>query len=153
MRFGFILLLIFLLGGCTVPGPSEPAVQITSAQNQWRAKDIRSYRIAVMKVQAIWHAQTNTVTVRDGAVTEQSAVCTPAPFEGHECKVQAFDANEFTVNGLFQTALALAPESAKYQLRVTFDEQYHFPKTISSDQKEVVDDETFWRVVSFEALP
>ncbi len=148
-----ILLLFLVLGACTVPGPSEPLAQIQTKQDQWHAKNIRSYRISVLKVQAIFHAQTNTVTVRDGVVTDQFAACTPAPFEGRECRVQEFEANEFTPDGLFQTALAYAPESAKYQLRVTFDEQYFFPATISSDQKEVVDDETFWRVVAFEPLP
>jgi hypothetical protein len=152
MQRFLILLLFLILVACTVPGPSEPVQQIQSKQSQWREKNIRNYRISVMKVQAIFHAQTNTITVQDGQVTDQSAVCTPAPFEGRECKIQEFDANEFTVDGLFKTALMYASESAKYQLRVTFDEQYHFPTTISRDEKEVVDDELFWRVIAFEPL-
>lgn len=147
------LFLCLPVTACTVPGPSEPVAQITSQQNQWQAQNVRRYRISVLKVQAIWHAQTNTITVEDGRVIDQSATCTPAPFEGRSCEVQPFDANEFTVEGLFRTALALAPESEKYQLRVTFDEQYHFPTTISSDQKQLVDDEMVRRVVSFRPLP
>lgn len=152
-RHFFILLLILFLAACTVPGPSEPVALIAAKQNQWHAKNIRRYRISVQKVQAIFHAQTNTLTVQDGAVTAQSATCTPAPFEGRECKIQSFDPNEFTVEGLFKTALQYAPESETYQLRATFDETYHFPKTLSRDQANVADDETFWQVVSFEPLP
>ena len=147
-----ILLAFLFLVACTVPGPSEPVAQITAQQNQWRAKNITTYRISVMKVQAIFHAQTNTITVENGKVTQQSAICTPAPFEGRECTVQEFDANEFTVDGLFNTALRYAPASEKNQLRVTFDENYFFPTTISRDEKQVVDDELFWRVVAFEPL-
>ncbi len=149
----FILLLIAFLVACAVPGPSEPVLQIAAKQNQWRAKNIRSYRISVMKVQAVFHAQTNTITVQDDKITQQSAICTPAPMEGRSCDVKEFDPNEFTVNGLFKTALIFAPDSAKYQLRVTFDENYFFPATIARDEKEVVDDELLWRVVAFEPLP
>lgn len=152
MPTAFTLFILSLLVACTIPGPSEPIALIASKQNQWEAQNIRRYRIAVQKVQAIFHAQTNTITVQDGIVTEHSASCTPAPFEGRECKIQSFDPNEFTVEGLFKTALTYAPDSAAQQLRVTFDEKYHFPKTISRDQANVADDETFWRVVSFEPL-
>lgn len=152
-RVPLILLFILMLAGCTVPGPSEPDLLIASKQRQWGEKQIRNYRIAVLKVDSIWHAQTNTVTVRDGVVTEQSAVCIPAPFEGRECTVKEFDSNKFTVDGLFDTALAYAPDSAKYQLKVTFDEKYHYPTTISRDQANVTDDDISWRVASFEVLP
>lgn len=148
-----ILLLFSFVVACAVPGPSEPVLQINSKENQWREKNIRRYRISVLKAQATWHAQTNTLTVEDGKVTEQSATCTPAPSEGRTCTVQPFDTDEFTVDGLFKTARTLGSESAKYQLRVTFDDTYFFPSTISRDVKEVVDDEAFWRVVSFEPLP
>ena len=147
-----ILLVFLLLGACTVPGPSEPVAQITSKQSQWQAKQIRSYRISVLKVQAVFHAQTNTITVQDGQVVAQSAICTPAPIETRGCEVQAFDPNEFTVDGLFATALKYAPASAKYQLRVTFDETFFFPAFISIDQKELLDDEGVWRVVAFQPL-
>lgn len=147
-----ILLVFLLLGACTVPGPSEPVAQISSKQSQWQAKGVRSYRISVLKVQAVFHAQTNTITVQDGKVVAQSAICTPAPMETRGCKVQAFDPNEFTVDSLFGTALKYAPESARYQLRVTFDENYYFPTMISVDQREVVDDEDSWRVVAFQPL-
>jgi len=149
-----ILLSVCVLAGCnfTVPGPSEPDLLIASKQQQWNAKQIRNYRIAVLKVQSIWHAQTNTITVRDGTVVEQSAVCTPAPFEGRECQVQEFDPNEFTVDGLFRTALKYAPESAKHQLRVTFDEENHYPTLISRDDENATDDDTSWSVQSFEIV-
>ncbi len=147
-----ILLAILFLVACdfTVPGPSEPDLLIASKQSQWQAKNIRSYRISVLKVQAVFHAQTNTITVTDGVVTHSSAICTPSPMEGRACQIQEFNPAEFTVDGLFQTALKYAPESAKYQLRATFDDTYHYPLTISIDQEQVIDDETFYRVVSFQ---
>lgn len=148
-----ILLFLFVATACTVPGPSEPVAQITSHQAQWREKKVRHYRISVRKINSIWHAQTNTVTVQDEQVIAQSAVCIPAPSEGRTCTVQAFDAAEFTVEGLFRTALRLAPDSARVQLRVTFDDTYAFPKSISLDDKALVDDETSWQVTEFAPLP
>jgi hypothetical protein len=147
-----LVLLSLVLASCTVPGPSEPVAQIKSRQNQWRQKNIRRYRIAVLKIQSIFHAQTNTLVVEDGKVVEQSATCIPAPYEGRECKIQEFDPNEFTVEGLFNTALKYAPESASTKLVVTFDDTYHFPTTISRDNEIAIDDEAFWRVESFEPL-
>ncbi|RIK23733.1 MAG: hypothetical protein DCC52_12970 [Chloroflexi bacterium] len=152
MRF-IILCLSLCVTACTVPGPSEPVAQIASAQNLWRAQNVRRYRIAVQKTNARLRTQTNTLTVEDGRVTHQTATCVPAPREGRTCQVEPFDANEFTVDGLFQTALALAPASAQYNLRVDFDAQYHFPKFISRDEKARADDETTWRVVEFQPLP
>lgn len=150
LRAGMLML---LLAGCTVPGPSEPLLLIGSKESQWREHALRDYRIAVQKVQGVMHAQTNTLTVRDNQVTAQSAECTPAPFERSGCTVQPFDPNEFTVAGLFATARQLGAESAKNQLRVEFDETYSFPRLISRDAAEIADDETLWRVVEFQPLP
>jgi len=152
-KIHLLFLLLFVAPiGCTVPGPSEPVAQIAFRQNQWQQHNIRHYRISVMKTQATFHTQTNTITVQDGQITDQTATCTPAPSEGRECKVRPFDPEEFTVEGLFKTALKYAPESAKYQLRVTFDDTYSYPTTISRDEKKLVDDENFWRVISFDQL-
>jgi len=150
--FRILVVLVVLLGACTVPGPSEPLLLIGSKESQWRQHSIQNYRIAVQKVQSIMHVQTNTVTVENGKVSAQSAECTPAPFERSGCTVQPFDANEFTVDGLFATARALGAESARNQLRVEFDETYAFPRMISRDVAEVTDDETLWRVVEFQPL-
>jgi hypothetical protein len=147
-----LILLVVSVATCTVPGPSEPLAQITSQKQHWDALNIQRYRISVLKVESIWHAQTNTITVQDGQVTDQSATCTPAPFEGRSCEVREFDPNEFTVPGLFDVALKYAPESARNQLRVTFDDKYHYPTTISRDEAEVTDDDVVWRVTSFEIL-
>lgn len=152
MKSALILLVFLFLVACEVPGPSEPILQIQGEQRQWRDKNVPNYRISVLKVQAIFHAQTNTITVRDGKVSDQSAFCTPAPFEGRACQVQEFDPDEFTVEGLFETALKYAPESAKNQLLVDFDEEYHYPTRISRDDKDAIDDELLWRVVAFEPI-
>jgi hypothetical protein len=148
-----LLLAVLPLDGCSLPGQAPWTGHLEAAAGRWQARQVRAYRISVLKVQSIFHAQTNTVAVEDNRIAQQSAFCTPAPFEGRECQVQPFDANEFTVDGLFATARTLAQSKSSAALKITFDEQYHYPAVISIDTPEIVDDETLWRVVAFQLLP
>lgn len=145
-------LLLLLLAAC---GPDNPVrSQIETAQAQWQAKNVRSYRISVLRVNSIWHAQTNTILVKDGAVVDHSATCVPAPFEGKTCTVREFSADEFTVDGLFKTARAAADNNAaNREIKITFDETFHFPDHISTDDPKATDDDSLWRVVAFTPNP
>jgi hypothetical protein len=147
----FISLVIFLLA-CAPK--NDLGSQIDAAQSQWQAKNVRSYQISVMRVNSIWHAQTNVVVVKDGAVVDKSATCVPAPFEGKTCTVQEFNADEFTIDGLFKTAREIVSQNqGNREVKITFDETFHFPATIVSDDPKAVDDDSMWRVVSFTANP
>jgi hypothetical protein len=144
----FSLLLIAALTACT-PSPSR---KIDQAERKWQDQDITSYRIAVLHVQSIWHAQTNTITVREGEVVEVTGICIPAPFEGGSCTVEEVDPAEYLVPGLFETARRLVEHQPAEAVEITFDESYGFPKAISFNLPDVVDEDNYWEVKSFEVL-
>ena len=131
--------------------PLSLEVQIGAAEQHWQAQHITSYRIQIQHVASIWHLQRYTITLRDGAVVDQSASCIPAPFEGRECSVQPFAAKDYTVAGLFETARSLA-KSARGGVTITFDPTYGFPASIDSTPSNLVDADQSWKVLSFEVL-
>ena len=106
----------------------------------------------MLRVQSIWHAETYSVTVRSGQVTEQSAFCIPAPFEAGKCTVQPFDAKDYTVPGLFAIARSQARIAEGKWTKITFDPIYGFPSVIAYDDPQVYDDDTMWGVKLFELL-
>ncbi len=154
------LIVVLILFGLVLAGVlaryslfgSPLLAQVQIAEAKWQARNIASYRISVLRVENIFHAQTNELTVRNGQVVEQGATCIPAPFEGTTCTVRPFDASDYTIPGLFATARALAMGEGGQSVEITFDENFGFPKAIHSDTPEVRDAAQAWSVVSFEAL-
>jgi hypothetical protein len=126
--------------------------QIDQAEQQWNGQGITSYRIVVRRINSIWHAQTNTIIVVNGQVTEQSSTCITAPAEPQPCRIRAFDPTEFTVPGLFATARALTEKYQPDALTFRFDDVYGFPKSMLSNRPNVTDDDEGWGVESFTAL-
>lgn len=146
------ILLGTLLGlallGCT----ASSSRQIDQAEKGWQRQAITSYRIEVLHVRSVWHAQTNVITVRDGQVAEWSGSCIPAPAEMGECTVQEIDPDDYTVAGLLATARRLIDNQPPENLEITLDPDYRFPRTIDFDIPEVVDEDNYWEVQSFEIL-
>jgi Family of unknown function (DUF6174) len=148
---------IVLMGGLASyalmnkPQPPTLLAQIDQTEQKWQAQHIARYRIQVQHVESIWHLQVYTITVEDGNVVAQSATCSPAPMEGHECKVHPFDANDYTVAGLFATARSAA-KSTRGGVTVTFDQTRGFPQSISSAPPDLVDADNSWRVLAFDVL-
>ena len=70
---------------------NEVLVQIDEAEEKWLDQGIKSYRIEVLVVNSVWHAQSFTITVEDGKVIDRSASCIPAPTEFGECELRPFD--------------------------------------------------------------
>ncbi|HNB52182.1 MAG TPA: DUF6174 domain-containing protein [Anaerolineales bacterium] len=140
------LFLLILLSACS------PASPLDNAERKWQEQEIVNYKIEVLTVNSIWHAQYQEITVENGVVTEQSARCVPAPFEMGECEVQDFVAEEFTVPGLFAHARAVSEETNPDFLTISFDPTYFYPQNISFNDPEIVDEDWGWSVTAFEVL-
>ena len=98
---------------------------------------------------------THVVTVRNGEVVNASASCVTAPMEtalGKECEVEDFDPGTYTVPGLFAVARSLTKASPGDAIEIDFDDTHGFPKRISYDLADAVDEEQSWGVRAFEVL-
>ncbi len=144
----FIVLGVFLVA-CQ-PGLER---EISQGEELWQEQGITNYEIKVRMVDSIWHAQTHTLLVENGAVSEATANCIPAPFEGAECEVREFDAATYTVPGLFAIAREEAARSDGQWTTIEFDEQYGFPTRISFNDPEILDEDRSWQVMRFVANP
>ena len=133
-----------------MPWPQTPLEQ---AESRWKQQGIASYRIEVSAFRSIHHAQFYHITVQDGVVVDQSASCTPAPLEFGKCKVEPFEAEAYTVPGLFAKASSLLEGDYKTWGKVSFDPTYGFPSQISYNHPNAVDEDWSWSVTSFEVLP
>ena len=136
-------LLAGLLTGC------QTAPVVDQMERAWLAQAITDYRIEVLVVNSIWHAQSHQITVRAGQMADAAASCIPAPFEGGQCRVEAFTAEDFTVAGLFRKVRSL---STTPPAEITYDPAYHFPSQIAFDDPNLVDEDWMWRVTGFEVL-
>jgi hypothetical protein len=142
------------LVGCDLQSPSRSdqlLAEIDRQEQKWLEKDIDSYRIVVSCVRSTWHAQTQEIVVSEGKVVEQSATCTPAPAESGECQVESFDPDEYTVAGLFALAHSMAEGDAGDWTEIEFDPVYGFPVRIAYDDPDMMDEDSYWGVRSFEA--
>lgn len=134
------------------PATASSGDAIDQAEHKWQAQGIRSYRIQVLHLQSIWHAQTYSITVRNERVIDQSAFCVPAPSEAGQCTVRPFKAEDYTVPGLFAIARTQAGNAEGKWTKITFDPIYGFPSGIAFDNPQVYDDDTAWSVKSFAVL-
>lgn len=125
---------------------------ISANERKWGSQGITSYEIDVMRV-SIWHLQNHHLVVRDGEIVEATATCQPAPLEFGKCEVDDFQAEDFTVEGLFRIARSQASIAGGQWTEIEFDEQYGFPTRIAYDSENAVDEEVAWRVMGFEILP
>lgn len=132
--------------------PSTTAAEIDAAEAQWQAAGITSYRITVRDVGALWFSQTETITVRDGQVVDQSETCRDTAGGPHPCKVFPGDAQTYTVPGLFARARALS--MARGTAAVTlFDPTWFYPRAITSDIPGAFDTVHYIGVEAFDVLP
>lgn len=144
-----LVLMLSMLAACS-PSLTD---EIDNLEEQWLEQAITSYEIEVLRVDSIWHAQSQRITVQEGAVVDASATCIPGPVEGRECEVRAFNADDFTVAGLFATARTMAQRGDGEWTKIEYDEQYGFPVRISYNDPEILDEDTSWQVKHFALLP
>jgi hypothetical protein len=141
-----------LLAACRASPTAPPISQLDQSEQAWSGQNIASYRIEVLVVQSVWHAQSHQITVRDNQVVDAAASCTPAPTEAGRCDVKAFNAEDYIVPGLFAQARKQTQGQQAQWTRVTYDPTYGFPRQISFDDPNAVDEDWMWRVTAFEAL-
>jgi hypothetical protein len=117
----------------------------------WQAMNLTDYRMEVVSSSA-WQGLTYTITVRDNQVVDYSSECLFTLFEGETCEIQQEDTADYTVSGLFDAAQNLMQHHAVGTITITYDSTYHFPTTLVYNDREIMDEEFSWRVVSFEPL-
>lgn len=122
---------------------------IDEAEQRWQEAGVGSYEIEVLHVASIWEAQSYHITVRDGEVVAAEAQCIPAPMQMGECEVREYQAEDYTVEGLFARARVEAGRGGGAFTQIEFEAEYGFPTRISYDQPEVLDEEQSWRVLDF----
>ena len=130
--------------------PATPSVD--PMEEAWLDQNITAYRIEVLVIRSIWHAQSHELTVRDGQVESATATCFPAPIEAGKCRVEDFDADDYTVAGLFRKAHAQAQSEYAAWVTIKHDASYGFPQQISYNHPDIVDEDWSWQVTAFEVL-
>lgn len=138
--------------GSPIPDPprlGDVAIDIERGLETWQALDIDSYTIQVMEV-SIWHMQVHTITVQASRIADASASCSPAPLEFGSCQVRDFVPETYIVPGLFAEAFRQAGIAEGAYSHITVDPTYGFPNLIRFDDPRAVDEESTWRVMSFE---
>lgn len=131
-----------------VPAPLPPAQaeaariaslfhDLATHEARWRSLGIRHYRLVVYHTNFRNDNQTETITVRDGAVTERAVAC------GHpgvtspntRCVMQQNEPDAFTVPDIYKLARELAPDPTHY-MQITFDAFTGVPRTLSLHREE-----------------
>jgi len=138
--------------GSTSASTSPSTTPLDQAEQKWTGQNITNYRIEVLVVNSIWHAQSHQINVQNNAVTESTARCIPAPIEAGTCEVRAYSAEEYTIPGLFAQARSQIQSQQAQWIKITYDPTYGFPNQISFDNPNIVDEDWTWRVTMFEAL-
>lgn len=144
-----IMFLLFIVAGCNGNNSNNATELLESHLKKWQEMKIQDYSIEVMVVNSIWHAQKNTLTVKNGSLINVVSVCSPAPMEFGECVIQTFDMHDLQVEGLFSKAEEMLKDEGSGNLEVEYDPDYGFPVEIIYDDPAVVDDDWSWRVISF----
>ncbi|MEE8443282.1 MAG: DUF6174 domain-containing protein [Dehalococcoidia bacterium] len=149
-----VLLTLMTVAGlwavCTQP--VDPHTEVDKAEKQWRTQGITSYHLEVRVVNSIWHVQSHQLNVRDSEVVDTTAYCYPTPTEGNQCEVEEFNAEDFTVEGLFSQARSQIQNQEERWRQIDFDPTYGFPNFIWFDDPDVYDDDGGWIVGTFQVL-
>ena len=139
---------------CTSSRMLSSTAQLEQAEQKWVAQDITSYRIEVLVVNSIWHAQSHQILVQNMTVAQATARCVPASIETGSCEVRPYTAEDYTVLGLFTQARSQVQSQPAEWITITYDDAtYGFPSQISFDNPDIVDEDWTWRVTIFEVYP
>ncbi len=141
-----------LLAACDAASSASATPTLDQREQAWLEQKITSYRIEVLVVRSVWHAQSHQITVRDGQIETATATCIPAPAEAGQCDVEDFDADDYTVAGLFRQAQTQSQSEYAPWVVITYDSRYGFPGHISYNHPDLLDEDWSWRVTAFEAL-
>jgi hypothetical protein len=151
-----LALALFALVGSLTACDGAPGATATPSVEQWeqvwQEQAITAYRIEVLVVRSVWHAQTHQLTIQKGQVESATATCIPAPTEAGNCEVEDFNVDDYTVTGLFREAQAQTQSEYAAWVTITYDPTYGYPQQISYNHPEMYDEDWSWRVMAFEIL-
>ena len=151
-----LTLTLFALAGwlaaCNMTSSASATLTLDQKEKAWLKQNITSYRIEVLVVRSVWHAQSHQITVKNGQVETATATCIPAPTEAGKCEVEDFDAEDYTIAGLFREAQSHTQSEYAAWVTITYDPGYGFPQEISYNHPEMIDEDWSWRVTGFEVL-
>jgi len=140
----------------TVPenpsSPEQAKKELNRAKILYRAQGITHYRLKVRHMRSIWHMQTYDIEVWNGEITH-TAACVPAPTEGGQCQVEPFDPADYTVEGLFDTVTWVLESDYANWANIQYHTEYGYPKIISFNHPNILDEDNLWAVLEFELLP
>ena len=103
-------------------------------------------------MRSIWHLQTYKIEVWSGEITH-TAACILAPTEGRQCQVEPFDPSDYTVEGLFDTVTWVLESEYAQWANIQYHPEYGYPKIISFNHPDILDEDNLWAVLEFELLP
>ncbi|GAB4114965.1 MAG: hypothetical protein Fur005_48610 [Roseiflexaceae bacterium] len=132
-----------------VATPSALAEQLTEAQQRWQQQSISSYQLTILEVHGVWSAQRMVITIQNGQLVDQSAICIPAPIQNGTCKVQPFDPSRYQVEGLFAQANDLIGKQSAQYIQLAFDPATGAPTMIGFDDPQIRDEEYSIKVEQF----
>jgi hypothetical protein len=137
----------------TASPPVIPEVDLGEAQVKWDQLGILDYEIEVRRV-STFSDQIHRISVANGDVAEATAECAPALADyRNPCTLREFDAEDFTVPGLFKIAESQLERDGGKWSSIERDGRYGFPTKISYSNQEVIDGWVFWTVTRFEPKP
>ncbi len=162
-----VLALVLIPVGGTVDlfpasGP-EPAVSsvtasalvtdLENAEALWKTSGVDSYRIQV-RIGGAWWLNTYTITVRNGLIADVAVQCDPGMVGLTNCPDDpAAAAEDFTVPALFTGAHRFVDSGDAAWFTASFDPTYGYPASMRFDHPDMLDEEWFITVLSFEMLP
>ena len=120
-------------------------------ERKWEAQEITHYRMKVHHMQSIWHLQVYEIEYADGEISH-TATCMPAPAEDGKCEVKDYDPAAYTVEGLFETAHRMLESKESKWATVAYNAEFGYPESITFDDPNLIDEDSAWIVVSFEAI-
>jgi hypothetical protein len=128
-----------------------PALQL-NIQKKKNEKKIEIYRIEVLVRSSTWHAQYYLLTVKNNIIIDSTSRCVVAPTENGKCLVNPYNAEDYSIPGIFAKASSAIESNDIQWIEIGYDPTYGFPKIISFLNPSVMDSDWLWGVTSFEEL-
>jgi len=130
----------FFLAGC---GVTDPAEGFQAGRNRWNSLGIVDYRFDLSRGCECLPIGPVRIVVEDGVVVSRTVLATGEPLEA------SLAPHYPDIPGLFD--LVDDAYRRAIDVRVTFDEQYGYPRSASIDYFEGADDEITLSVTEFAA--
>jgi len=148
MKKIILVTLIFILAACSAGGS-----ELSRNQQKWQDANITHYRFELsIGCFCVFRDQMPlTVEVRDGQIVHMAAVDGTLVLDTDQN--YEFYAPHATIDLLFAEIDAAVKDGAD-SVTVTYDATYGFPTEIAIDQsQEIADEEMYYSISGFEALP